>query len=630
MAKPPPPRRPSTRSEPVPPPIEDDPSDDSLDGELSAAESGATVVMSVPKPPEDEPQPSADSTVVFNTNSNKIPRAAAGPPAKLVVTRGPKAGSEFTLGPGESSLGRQNDNTVVIPDISVSRKHVVLRKEGAGYKLVDQGSGNGTQLNGQRLEGEAVLSDGDLFVMGDTEIKFVQPPLPSVRPAPRGAPPRPSARIPPSRSAVSRQPENAFGDADPSDEPTGMMPAVAPSRVRAAPKGKRKILLAALGVAFVGVGGLVVVKQRQQQKQVADETAKTQAEIDEIQQVYSSSFEEGKQLITAGDYKGAAAALEKASAAGAELVQREVMEADPLLRIKLEFAKKQFSFQEALEKAMAALDKGELAVATEEVKKVSEDSPLIDKVPEVLAAIKAKIIDRLAQGNAALASKEYELARAAAADVLVVDPGNAGAAELNKKIEKATGVTPVVRIKPVEIKPGDPTEGIMKAFLAGHLDEAIGQVAACDADSCKKLGEKLTAFRDAYKDLDGEGNADKANTLLRGLAGGASTPFQGPIASKVATSYTREGVKAMSAENYAKAFEAFRKAQSVDPGNALVEKNMKTIRIKAKELFDQAYVDKAQEPDKATKEFQGVISMTASDDELHQKARKHLKNIGGD
>ena len=91
----------------------------------------------------------ANATVVFDTNKGVRKGAApSGPTAKLIVNKGPKQGAEFTLGPGETSIGRNADNTIVIPDISVSRKHVVLVKQGAGYTLQDQGSGNGTLLNG--------------------------------------------------------------------------------------------------------------------------------------------------------------------------------------------------------------------------------------------------------------------------------------------------------------------------------------------------------------------------------------------------------------------------------------------------------------------------------------------------
>src|SRR5437867_2728937 len=46
-----------------------------------------------------------NSTVVFNPPpARKGPEA--GPQGKLIVLKGPKQGAEFTLGPGETSIGR--------------------------------------------------------------------------------------------------------------------------------------------------------------------------------------------------------------------------------------------------------------------------------------------------------------------------------------------------------------------------------------------------------------------------------------------------------------------------------------------------------------------------------------------
>src|SRR4051794_25360325 len=68
-----------------------------------------------------------DATLVYDKNKAAKTR---GEPPKLVVTAGPRKGGEFSLTVVRTTIGRGSDNVVVIPDISVSRQHVILEKQG--------------------------------------------------------------------------------------------------------------------------------------------------------------------------------------------------------------------------------------------------------------------------------------------------------------------------------------------------------------------------------------------------------------------------------------------------------------------------------------------------------------------
>lgn len=76
----------------------------------------------------------------------------------------------------ELRIGRDADNDVVIDQNSVSRHHVSIVWDGTRYKAKDQGSANGTQLNGRRFE-MAPLKSGDRLILGQVEVRFdiVQP-----------------------------------------------------------------------------------------------------------------------------------------------------------------------------------------------------------------------------------------------------------------------------------------------------------------------------------------------------------------------------------------------------------------------------------------------------------------------
>ncbi|MFP2913298.1 FHA domain-containing protein, partial [Pyxidicoccus sp. 3LFB2] len=106
------------------------------------------------------------------------PGASAARPApasagsRLICIAGPKAGEEFSLEDGEYTIGRATDNPICIPDTSVSRKHVMVRKVGAGWAVSDMGSGNGTLVNGDVIGDETPLANGDVITLGDTELRF--------------------------------------------------------------------------------------------------------------------------------------------------------------------------------------------------------------------------------------------------------------------------------------------------------------------------------------------------------------------------------------------------------------------------------------------------------------------------
>lgn len=63
------------------------------------------------------------------------------------------------------SIGRADDNAVVLNDLEASRHHAVLVRTGDGFRLKDLGSNNGTFLNGARVT-EAVVVDGDVIGIG--------------------------------------------------------------------------------------------------------------------------------------------------------------------------------------------------------------------------------------------------------------------------------------------------------------------------------------------------------------------------------------------------------------------------------------------------------------------------------
>ncbi|WP_434420327.1 diguanylate cyclase domain-containing protein [Nannocystis pusilla] len=75
------------------------------------------------------------------------------------------------------TVGRGEHNALVLGGDSASRSHGRFEKRTDGWWVVDNGSTNGTYVNGQQKQ-EAPLSDGDRVRIGDTLLKVVDaPPL---------------------------------------------------------------------------------------------------------------------------------------------------------------------------------------------------------------------------------------------------------------------------------------------------------------------------------------------------------------------------------------------------------------------------------------------------------------------
>lgn len=94
--------------------------------------------------------------------------------AKLIIIQPGSAAQELEFQGQVVSVGRALDNTVVIEsDSNVSRYHAEIVARDGGYWVSDLGSSNGTSVNGEAVEIERLLKDGDnISVGGTTTIEF--------------------------------------------------------------------------------------------------------------------------------------------------------------------------------------------------------------------------------------------------------------------------------------------------------------------------------------------------------------------------------------------------------------------------------------------------------------------------
>lgn len=72
----------------------------------------------------------------------------------------------------EITIGRQPGNTIRLTERNVSRRHARLVRENGHVLLEDLGSYNGTQVNGEPLDGKRILQDSDQIRIGDYELSL--------------------------------------------------------------------------------------------------------------------------------------------------------------------------------------------------------------------------------------------------------------------------------------------------------------------------------------------------------------------------------------------------------------------------------------------------------------------------
>jgi len=133
----------------------------------------------------------------------------------------------------EVTVGRGDDNDIVLPRTNVSKKHTRLVRRDGRLIVVDLKSTNGTFVNGQKLAAPQVIATGDLVSIGDFVIGLPDPPGPGGEPV---ATPRPPAAPITAKTAVPAKSSSA----EAASADTGSMPRGAPKRLSALVEVKEK------------------------------------------------------------------------------------------------------------------------------------------------------------------------------------------------------------------------------------------------------------------------------------------------------------------------------------------------------------------------------------------------------
>ena len=124
-----------------------------------------TITLTKVDPLQDAPGPDDDIVV-------DLDEIAAGT-AILVVRSGEEEGDYFVLSSAVTTIGRHAESTIVLDDITVSRRHSEIHKTDGRYLVKDAGSLNGTYVNQERVD-VTELRQGDELQVGKFHLVFLE------------------------------------------------------------------------------------------------------------------------------------------------------------------------------------------------------------------------------------------------------------------------------------------------------------------------------------------------------------------------------------------------------------------------------------------------------------------------
>lgn len=523
-----------------------------------------------------------------------------GQPAVFYVIGGADRGKTYELVLPETRIGRGADQDMVLADIAVSRRHVTVHAEGGRFRLRDLGSGNGTLVNGQRVD-TVILNDGDQIELGNTLMRFdhalsraASPSQPQAMPPPYAAP----AAAPAYQAPVAHSYPMATA-APPVDTPSSSVAGVPIAPVSsssvslpisiAIPLSSPRNRMIAFGVmgALSLIALIVILARTAFAKPVV---VPSEAEV---------YYREGLKLFLAKDYEGAKVNFTEAVnlAPDSAEAKRYVTACDVEVHAR-----------GAMQNAERAIGSRRYAEAVKALDAVDSASQLHDDAvkrrKEMAPKAAAEDIDEARR----LQQEDPDTARARVQQALMLDPGNADARALGKKmsidlppmptvapatVASAAPVETRVAPPPPKEEPAPPPPPKEPRPVAQKEPKAPKEPATHEP---KKSSSSIKAFKD-----------DEELAPVKVTKKDAATP-----ASKVDAPSSAQAAAAYKARDFAGAERLYR----MEARNQPVKQMEKTIQFAnqvrdLKALVDKAAADEGKNAGAAVKEYEDAIALDA-------------------
>jgi pSer/pThr/pTyr-binding forkhead associated (FHA) protein len=92
--------------------------------------------------------------------------------AMVFIHRGPSRGARFLITSDGVTVGRAPASDIFLDDVTVSRTHATIKREGTAFIFTDSGSLNGSYINNQQSSTHR-LNNGDEIQIGKYHMLFI-------------------------------------------------------------------------------------------------------------------------------------------------------------------------------------------------------------------------------------------------------------------------------------------------------------------------------------------------------------------------------------------------------------------------------------------------------------------------
>lgn len=652
---------------------EDDPYPDEEGGEVLAAPHtgelpyAPEVTRIAPIVDEDE-EPEAD-----DENATR-----AGPPIHVEVISGPDQGKTRRFRGVRMVIGRTQGCDFKLSDGSISRRHLELVVGDKGVLLRDLGSGNGTKVNGEKVN-EKLLQDGDEVALGQTRFRFVdelealrkkQEAEEAARKAEEEAAANEAAAGEADAPADSSE-EAAESDDDADDGAQAKparrrrsrssardgdatdtnLPALPSRRERLKARGARAALSAlepkqkrAIGIAAAAVVLLIVVAIGLANREPPPPPPNPNLEVAALK------MQEARNAIREARFDEAIALIEQA--------EKLVPGSDPT---GLEAgARKELAAQRGLEEVRALardrqFDEARQKLATVQTAIVIGES---EREKVRLEIDKAIVDDAIARANAALDAQDVATAEqliqrlprteahALTARLEEVKEAVARAEAERERQERAQAVASKRRAGERRSAQVDAAfAAVERKFHAGEFQRAVlecdrvvdkhrGDAGIRDRarDLKRRIPQFARYFEEGQKKYRANNLAGAARPLRKARDLYAQIGFSGSLGTiideQLASASLAAGKASMGRNDLASAVREFKDALALNPSETRAQQGIETAYQRAEELYLDAYMIRDRDPREAASKFRIVLDVLPSSSQTYQKAQAQLNNMG--
>lgn len=528
----------------------------------------------------------------------------------LVVVEGEDKGRELPFHGDSIVIGRGKASEVVLSDISISREHFKLVRQGSRYLLIDLGSGNGTLVNGQKVSRQPVKS-GDLIEAGSTVLKFQQYGDIVVK---THAPPPP----------MTAEKRGLFGG----------------------PRTRKLIMVLTLVILALCVVGLVK-KFRRSRKHTGHTRIVPAAQAGRTPRATAKVHRSALDYFIKGVADFREQRFEQAKIKFDKVIL--LLGKYPKAERYLKKCAHEIAAGKLLREAQRLYKQGDHSQALDRLALINSQSAYRNSADDIISQIKSRREKLLHEAHGLLRHRKYTAAHKKLEELLETNPNDAEALDLKKRLfarrrprkirKKYKPVKAAIRTSTFhpEIEKAQRRYSQMKFDQASALLTRLAstKISIGIRKKARTLAIRIEQFKENYlrgQSAQNDQRTDTAIPLLQKAArldrlimsGGR---FASKINNYLANMYFLKARYAYSSRRYISAYRYLKKALGYNARHRLSKGLTKQLEKLAEDLYNNAYMEAPSHPDRARKKYKLVIQITPAKNHWHRKAKSRLKSL---